>query len=553
MSSLSRLESADAVARLLARDGSLFSDDPAVVAEAEAYMGWIGLSGGDGRVVRDVRALAESLREEGVTDAVLLGMGGSSLASIVLQRALAGVSTGGMRLHILDTTDPDTVRTTIEATDPAHTVVLVASKSGGTIEPLSLYAIFRTVFDDVLGHEAAGARFVALTDPGSGLEAMAAEAGFRAVVHTPADVGGRYSALTAFHLLPAALLGLDPDEILRRAQVMEEATAAVGCESPAALLAAFVIDAADQGRDKLVIVTSPGLESFGLWIEQLLAESLGKHGLGVLPVVATDPTALAGAGPDRAVAIVRLDGDDATRERVVALAAESGAPVADIVLDDAYDLAAEFVRWEYATALIGVLLGINPFDQPDVAVAKEATSAILAGRMPGPVPVVSSPEGVEFAVAEIVLPDDDPLPLTAALRAVLAEVAEDDYLALLAYVPEREELLEPLADALAAAGAATGAAVTLELGPRYLHSTGQFHKGGPETGVFIVLSGREGADLEIPGRTFTLRELFAAQAAGDFTTLSARGRRALWVSLPDVSADQVAAFASAMAVAASEE
>jgi glucose-6-phosphate isomerase len=553
MTSIQRLDRADAVRRLVDRDGSLFSDDPTIQRGVTAAEGWIGLSSGDGRVVRDVRALAAELEAEHVTDAVLLGMGGSSLASIVLDRALAPtLATRGMSLHVLDTTSPETVAGVMERIDPARAVVLVSSKSGGTIEPLSLYAIFRAAFDGMLGSAQAGRRFVALTDPGSELERLAGQSGFRSVINTPADVGGRYSALTAFHLLPAALLGLDPDEILRRAQVMEDATIASACDSPAAGLAAFMADAADEGRDKLVIVTSPGLESFGLWVEQLIAESLGKEGTGIVPVPAQDAESLADAGLDRAVVMLRFEDDEATRRRVSELAALTDAPVADIVLGDAYDLAAEFVRWEYAVALTGYLLGIDPFDQPDVAVAKEATAAILSGGLPGPVPIAASPEGAEFAVSELVLPDDDPLGLEAALRATLAAVDEDDYLAMLAYLPERDELLDPLAEGLAAAGAATGAATMLELGPRYLHSTGQLHKGGPETGVFIVVSGREGPDIAVPGREFTLRDLHAAQAAGDFTTLTRRGRRALWVSLPDTSRTSVEALATALALAASE-
>jgi transaldolase / glucose-6-phosphate isomerase len=552
MSATERLDRADAVRRLVQRDAALFSDDAAVRALVADRLGWICLTVHDGRVVRDAAALARELLEGGVTDAVLLGMGGSSLASVVLSRALAPLAPGGVTLHVLDTTCPETVLEVLEGTQPARTVVLVASKSGGTVEPNSLYSIFRERYDEVLGQDNAGNMFIALTDPGSSLERLAGDSGFRAVVHTPADIGGRYSALTAFHLLPAALLGLDLDELMRRAASMEEACSGTACDSPGATLASFIADGAESGRDKLVIVTSPGLESFGLWAEQLVAESLGKLGRGVLPVPALDANSLTGAWPDRAVAIVRLEDDDTTRESVASAAAESGAPLADLVLADPYDLAAEFVRWEYAVALAGFLLGVNPFDEPNVTEAKGATSAILDRSLPVPVPLVSTPACAELAVSDLVLPEDDPLPLEMALGTVLGALEQNDYLALLAYVPERPSLLDPLREALASAGRATGAAVTLELGPRYLHSTGQLHKGGPAGGVFVVLTGRTGEDLQIPERDFSLRDLFSAQATGDLTTLARHGRRALWVAMPDTSEKSVESFSRALAVAASE-
>jgi glucose-6-phosphate isomerase len=551
MTATERLDRADAVRRLVQRDASLFSDDPAVQRLVSNRLGWIGLTAHDGRVARDAGALARELLDGGVTDAVLLGMGGSSLASIVLAGAVAPRVPGGVTLHVLDTTCPESVLSVLEDTAPARTAVLVASKSGGTVEPNALYAIFRERYDDVLSRGNAGNMFVAITDPGSDLERLAADEGFRAVVHAPADVGGRYSALTAFHLLPGALLGLDLDELLRRAAVMEDACAGAACDSPGAALAAFLAEAAESGRDKLVVATSPELATFGLWAEQLVAESLGKRGQGVLPVPARDSQALKEARPDRAVVAVRLEDDEATRGAAESAAA-AGTPVMETVLADAYDLAAEFVRWEYGVALAGFLLGVDPFDEPNVTEAKQATVAILDRSLPAPVPLVSTPGCAELSVSDLVLPEDDPLPLEKALEALLGTIGDGDYFALLAYVPERDDLVEALSDSVAAVSHATGAAGTFELGPRYLHSTGQFHKGGPGTGVFVMLTGRTGADLDIPGREYSLRELFAAQAAGDFTTLARHGRRALWVAMPDTSAGSVAAFARALAVAASE-
>jgi hypothetical protein len=435
--------------------------------------------------------------------------------------------------------------------DPATTLYLVSSKSGGTIEPNSLYAIFRGIADNALGAEAAGRRFIALTDPGSSLEQLALNEYFSTLVSTPEDVGGRFSALTPFGLLPAVLIGVDIELLVERARYME-----TGCDmpaetNPAAGLAAFIADQHAAGRDKLTLVTSPQLRSFGLWAEQLVAESLGKNGVGVVPVVDLTDDLPRGMGADRAIVVVRLADDERLAEWVPSLA--KSAPLGELILRDGYDVGAEFVRWLHAVALLGPLLGVNPFGQPNVQAAKDATAAVLAGELGQPEPSGCTPEGVMLTWGGS-LPDPSHAEpsLSAALGHVLAAVRPGDYLALLAFLPEDEGLLAPLVQAVPRVSAAATAAVTLELGPRYLHSTGQLHKGGPDTGVFVVVTTRDAADVPVPGKPYTLRTLFRAQADGDIATLTAAGRRVLHVDLPDSSAQSIEALAHALLDAAGE-
>jgi glucose-6-phosphate isomerase len=311
MSSLDTLTTLDAAARLAARDASLFSADPDVQREVTENLGWTHLAEEAASLMPNITELARVAVAEGLDDVVLLGMGGSSLASLVIGKVLAGDGASGPRLHVLDTTSPLTVTWTLSRLDFGTTLVLVSSKSGTTIEPLSLYAIMRAAADEALGREAAGRRFVAITDPGSHLETLAERDGFRSVVSSPPTVGGRYSALTVFGLVTAALLGIDLERLLAPARAMEAACHdRAGAENPGLALASFAVDAHADGRDKLTVVASEGLSSFGIWAEQLVAESLGKEGTGVLPVVELDPDKPLGYGRDRALAVVRFADDD---------------------------------------------------------------------------------------------------------------------------------------------------------------------------------------------------------------------------------------------------
>lgn len=548
MAALDRLIDLDAPARLRARDASLFSADPAVQTDVLQNLGWTELVADAAATRGLVEAIAADALAEGATDVVLLGMGGSSLASLVTGSVLGDGS--GAKLHVLDTTSPVTVQRVLDEVYPALTIFIVASKSGTTIEPLSLYAVFREAADEALGRDEAGARFIAITDPGSPLETLAHDDGFRAVVPAPPTVGGRYSALTTFGLMPAALLGIDLDALLARAEHMEASCALPAADNPGARLAAFAVDAHAAGRDKLTVIASPGLETFGLWVEQLVAESLGKEGTGIVPVVELSSDKPHGYGSDRALAVVRFEDDD----RLAGWAAEWSAsfPVCELVLRDGYDLAAEFVRWEHAVALMGPLMGVNPFGQPNVAAAKAATAGVLDGSLSAPsVTALSAEEhaGVTFAGA-LSAPSHTETSIGTAIGHAVAALGRGDFLALLAYLPDEEHLLEPLVSVVPPVAAELGVPVALELGPRYLHSTGQLHKGGADNGVFVVVSTRDETDVPVPGRPWGLRALHRAQASGDTVTLTSAGRRVLWLELEDASSKSVAQLARGLADAA---
>jgi glucose-6-phosphate isomerase len=547
MDALQRLIDLDAVARLRADDATLFGDEPADIELASASLGWTDLAERGASVLPELRRLAIMAAEEGVTDVALLGMGGSSLASLVLSSVLG--DSGDATLHVLDTTSPRTIDAALANLDPATTLYLVASKSGGTIEPNTLYAIFREVADQSLGREAAGKRFIAITDPGSSLEALAATDGFRAVVPSPPTVGGRFSAMSVFGLVPAALTGLDFEVLLERALGMESTCSLAIPDNPGAQLAAFIADAASAGRDKLTVVASPPLASFGLWVEQLVAESLGKEGRGVVPVVELSADKPQGYGSDRAIAVVRLEGDERLAEWADELA--KTAPVIELILRDGYDIAAEWTRWEHAVALLGPLLGVNPFGQPNVQAAKDATNAALAGELDVPESQVETPGGSALTFAgSLPAPGHAENSLAAGLGHALASLRPHDFLAILAYLPDDAELLAPLVAAVPRVSAELSSAVTLELGPRYLHSTGQLHKGGPNTGVFILVTTRDHADAPVPGKPWGLGTLHRAQSEGDLSTLVSAQRRVLRVDMPNATCESVRAFAHALMDAA---
>ncbi|MDZ4180588.1 MAG: hypothetical protein U1E29_15390 [Coriobacteriia bacterium] len=546
MDALQRLVDSDAVARLIARDSSLFTDDIEHRLLVTQRLGWTDLAErAEGRIPL-VESTAQQFAEEGATDVVLLGMGGSSLAALVFERVF-GSREGMPRLHVLDTTAPTVIAPLMQRLERSTTFFLVSSKSGTTIEPLSLYAIFRAWMEEEMERPAAGRHFVVVTDPESRLEALRGKDVMRLAITAPANVGGRFSALTVFGLTPAAMIGVDLRELVQHARAMEVACGLPAGENPAALLAAWIADAHAAGRDKLTLVSSARYESFGLWVEQLVAESTGKGGSGVVPVLELAPDTLPGYGDDRAIVIVR-DGGDADLVRTAGLLQEQGFPVFDIALDSPVAVGAEFVRWEYAVALLGYLMGINPFDEPNVAEAKAATSAVLAGTLDVP-PAVTDIAGVWPAYAGGLTSTDVPVDLIAAFRPVMAALQPGDYLCALTYLPDSDEHLDPLRDALSTAAARANVATCLELGPRYLHSTGQLHKGGANNGVFMVFTARDRVDVPIPDETFTLGALYRAQAEGDFVTLAAHNRRVMRVDLPDSRPETIARVADALAAA----
>jgi len=526
VSALERLLAADAVDRLLGRDGSLFSADPRIAAEAASMLGWVGLAEAAADLAPSLAEVARAAAASGTTDVVLLGMGGSSLAPLVLGSVLGAPD--GPRLHVLDTTSPYAVLRTIERLWPASTLVVVSSKSGGTVEPNSLYAIFRQWAEELLGDEA-GSHFIAITDPGSSLESLASSDGFAAVFHGRPDVGGRFSALSPFGTVPSSLVGVDIARLAETALAMEERCRDRGADNPGAQLAAWMADALEGGRDKLTFLASEPLAPFGLWVEQLVAESTGKDETGVVPVLETTPGDPAGWGGDRMLFVMRTPFDEELAK--VAARAPEGMPVLEVIVEDPYAIGAEVVRWEMATALLGHLMGVNPFDQPNVAEAKDATSAILAGTLAAPEPTLQLGD-IRITTSLPAGPDAGPGTLAAAFEALLAGAGTGSYLAVLAYLPDDREVVGPLADAVAAVAAQRRMACMLEMGPRYLHSTGQLHKAGPPTGRFIVITARDEAVVTIPGKAYTLGGLIRAQAEGDFVTLAKRGLPVVRVDLP---------------------
>ncbi len=541
-----RLESwtADRVAeRLWAKDGSLWAASGKPADEVAAWLGWLDLPEAMSARVAELEHLARDVRQDGYRRAAVLGMGGSSLAPELFSRVFGwaggpagngSASADGLELRILDSTHPDVVRGFRSWASAQRTLFCVSSKSGSTTEP--------NAFQAAMSEVAPALDFIAITDPGSSLGDVARAQEFRAIVEAPPDVGGRYSALTVFGLVPAALLGVDLGELLARARGMAESCrTANAADNPGLALGAAMGEAALAGRDKLTILTSPRLAAFGDWAEQLVAESTGKAGRGIVPVVGEPIGDPAAYGDDRFFVFVTLAGE--ARGELGTLAEqlmEAGHRGRHIELADPLDVGAEFVRWEIATAAAGIVLGIDPFDQPNVQESKDATTELLEafrtrGALPQPAPLVS--EAGIAATADPASLGDTPVSVDGAVSQLLTLVAGGrDYLAILAYLPPDDAVEERLQRIRARARDAIGVATTLGFGPRFLHSTGQLHKGGPDSGVFLQLTAEPSKDLPIAGWDETFGTLIAAQALGDLTSLQRRGRRALRLHLGDVDA-----------------
>lgn len=511
--------------RLRDADGTLWGAPD--VPEVENRLGWVDVAERMLGQLDELQAFAEEVRDEGAEHIVLLGMGGSSLAPEVLRRSLPARA-GWPRLHVLDSTDAGTVRALSEKIDPARTLFVVSSKSGGTIEPLSMLAHFWTVVErtaeaqatDERGDSARkpGDRFIAITDPGTGLEQLARERGFRRVFHGDPNIGGRYSALSPFGIVPAALACYETRALLEGATAAWDMRVDLDDENleqrgglPAPVWLGAALGAlAVAGRDKLTFVVPHPLDGLGLWEEQLFAESTGKHGKGILPV-AEEPLGEPDAyGDDRVFAYLPdrsapvADHREHAHARVQALI-DAGHPVFEIPLEGPLDLGRAFMLSELAVAVAGWSLGINPFDQPDVQRAKDATNRVLADfERDGSLPEVKEA--------------DD-----AALRALLGDAAPPSYVAIMGYVQPSAEIDEAVRGLRSAIRDARRATTTFGYGPRFLHSTGQFHKGGPKSGRFLQLIHNAREDVEIPGKPYTFETLENAQAIGDLQTLRELG------------------------------
>lgn len=543
MTALDRLVEADAVTRLRDRDPTLFTIEVDQRIPIQRRLGWTDLAEKAPGRMPLLHQLRDAIIDEGATDIVLLGMGGSSLAPLVLERVF-GSAPGLPRLHVVDTTDPGTAEDLMSSLSPESTFFLVSSKSGTTIEPLSLYAVFRPWSEAALGRVRAGKHFMVVTDPDSPLDKLRQKELMRTTLSAPPTVGGRYSALSMFGLAPAALIGVDLEALIARAQAMETACWLPEAESPGALLAAWIGDAYESGRNKLTLACSEPLRPFGLWVEQLVAESTGKQGRGIVPVLEDSPTTPTGYGDDRAVVTVRLADDAALAEWSAAVS--DGCPAYEIVLADALDLGAEFVRWEVAVALTGMLIGVNPFDEPNVTEAKQATEALLAGGLPVPSAALDYDGAWVTLAGRLASPAVAPPTLAEAVAPLLSSANPRDYLAVLAFLPEDDDVFGPVREAVATWSKRTGIAAVVELGPRYLHSTGQLHKGGPDEGVFLIVTARGRVDVAVPGKPFGLASLFRAQAEGDLATLASHEKRVARIDLPDPSAASAERVAKAV-------
>lgn len=524
------------VRRLWEGDSSLWTN-----SDEDKWLGWLTITDDQLAHRHELTAAAEDARSGGFSHVLLLGMGGSSLCPEVLKMTF-GTIPGYPELHVLDSTDPAQIKAIEEKVDIAKTLFLVSSKSGSTLEPNIFKQYFFERVKHVLGAEKAGSRFIAITDPGSKMELVAQGDKFRHIFHGLASIGGRYSALSDFGMVPAALMGLDAQKFLDRTEEMVHACKS--CvpvdDNPGVVLGIILGTLALNGRDKVTIVASPGISDLGAWLEQLIAESTGKEGHGIIPVDREQLGPVDVYGEDRVFAYLRLESapDPAQDDKVAALE-QAGQPVVRIAVGETYDLGQEFFRWEIATAVAGSIIGINAFNQPDVEASKIATRNLTteyerSGSLPAEKPILNE-DGVRLFADE---KNAGALKQAAAseslveyLRSHLNRLKSRDYFALLAYVPMFANHEQRLQEMRHAVRDKKRVATCLGFGPRFLHSTGQAYKGGPNSGVFLQVTCDDGHDLPVPGQKYTFGTVKAAQARGDLQVLVDRNRRALRVHI----------------------
>lgn len=515
------MDAGDVVSRIWANDHTVWSPDPTEITDR---LGWLHGPERMGRRMPDLRRLAEEVRGEGFRHIVLAGMGGSCVGSEVLRNLLAS-GEGHPQLLTLDSTCPEWIDGVVQEIDPARTLFVISSKSGSTLETTCFYKFFRKLVEDN-GAASVGDRFIAITSQGTPLDRLASEDGFREVVYNPVDVGSRYSVLSPLGLTPAVLAGMDVSRIVEGAGEMAELCRPEGSvsENPGAWLGVVIAAMVAEGRDKLPLVTSPDLEIFGLWAEQMLAESTGKEGKGIVPVRGEPPLLAEQYGSDRFFVFMESAGDrDSSLHETMRAVEASGHPWVKIEVEDVYQIGAEFFRWQFATAVAGAVMGIHPFDQPNVQLAKDMTDVVLgeflaSGRLPARRP-------------------------SASVKELLAEVGPGNYVAVMAYARKTAEMDEALATLRGRITERYGAPVTVGYGPRILHSTGQMHKGGPDEGLFIQVTCDRALDLEIPGEEYSFGTLLEAQALADFRALRAIDRRLAHVHLRDVGSESLKGLA----------
>lgn len=523
--------------RLWSRDATLWTGSD----EAE-WLGWLDIVEEQLAHSAELKNLSQEITSAGFKDALLLGMGGSSLCPEVLRKTFGKIA-GHPDLHVLDSTDPAQVKAFENKIDIPKTLFIVSSKSGSTLEPNIFKQYFFEATKKAVGADKAGGHFMAITDPGSKMQKVAETDRFRHIFFGRPSIGGRYSALSNFGMVPAAVIGIDTKKFLDRSQEMVRACgASVSVESnTGAVLGIILGTAAVSGRDKVTIVTSSDISDLGAWLEQLLAESTGKIGKGIIPVDREELAAPEVYGNDRVFAYIHTESavDAKTDAKLTALE-KAGHPVVRISMADIYDLGAEFFRWEIATAVAGSIIGINAFNQPDVEASKIVTKKLTSqyedtGSLPPEKPVLEdggiklfTDEKNAAALAKAVGGDKS---ISGYLKAHLGRIGAGDYFAVLGYIQMDEDHEERLQAIRHAVRNKKHVATCLGFGPRFLHSTGQAYKGGPNSGVFLQMTCDDALNLPVPGQKYTFGVVKAAQARGDFQVLAERGRRALRVHL----------------------
>jgi transaldolase/glucose-6-phosphate isomerase len=549
---ISDWQSGGKMQRLWSRDATLWTGSD----EAD-WLGWLDIV--DEQIAHPVelRNLGKEVWSAGFKDALLLGMGGSSLCPEVLRMTFGKIA-GYPDLHVLDSTDPAQIKSFEGKIDIAKTLFIVSSKSGSTLEPNIFKQYFFELAKKAVGADRAGSHFMAITDPGSKMQKVAEGDKFRHIFFGRPSIGGRYSALSNFGMAPAAVIGIDTKKFLDRAQEMVRACGAtVPVEgNPGAVLGIILGTAAQSGRDKVTIITSSDISDLGAWLEQLLAESTGKVGKGIIPVDREELAEPDFYGNDRVFAYIHTDfASDAKTELKLTALEKAGHPVVRISMSDIYDLGAEFFRWEIATAVAGAIIGINAFNQPDVEASKIATKNLTSeyeknGSLPPEKPIVED-SGIklftdEKNAAELAKAVGADKSVAAYLKAHLQRIGAGDYFALLGYIQMNEGHEKQLQAIRHAVRDKKHVATCLGFGPRFLHSTGQAYKGGPNSGVFLQVTCEDAVELPVPEQKYTFGVVKAAQARGDFQVLAERGRRALRVHLGrDVDAG-VATLAAAV-------
>jgi transaldolase/glucose-6-phosphate isomerase len=536
------------VKRLWQKDASLWTG-----TDEDKWLGWLDITEQQIEDIDKLKQVSADIKKAGFKNALLLGMGGSSLCPEVL-RMTFGKAAGYPDLHVLDSTDPAQIKSIEESVDLASTICIVSSKSGSTLEP-NIYKQY--FFDRVkakVGDKEVGNRFIAITDPGSKMQRVADKDKFRKTFMGVPSIGGRYSALSNFGMVPGAVMGIDVAKLLKNTKQMVDACGenTDATTNPGVILGTILGIAANQGRDKITFITSPGIFDLGAWLEQLIAESTGKSGKGIIPV---DRERLAKPdiyGSDRVFAYLRLESEpDKEQSAAVDALAKAGQPVVRIVLPDIYNLGQEFFRWEIATAVAGSLIGINAFNQPDVEASKTETRKLTTeyestGKLPSESPFFTGDGAKLYADLKNTAALKGGGTLAGFLKKHLARIGEGDYFAVLGYITMNEAHEEALQSIRLAVRDNKMVATVLGFGPRFLHSTGQAYKGGPNSGVFLQITCDDAVDILVPGQKYTFGVVKSAQARGDFAVLAERGRRALRVHLGKDVAAGLATLADAI-------